>query len=399
MPAAAARAATSSRCGYDGWQPSRSTEIAAVTRASCTACSSGVPAAMPAHTAPANASPAPVVSTERAGTAGSSVPRGQQDGARGSPRQHDTRGQMPGERVQLGLVDDRDVELPDDLGVDRVGRRWIDDRGGAVGACGRDGALMRGARHLARAEPDRGSAGIRRAGHAVRAGQREYLVLTLLVDRDQRDAAVHPRDHGERRDVDALVGERAADEVAELVVAARAEEAHAHAQPRGGHGDIGPLAAGREQEAVAEYRLARLREPRRIAEHVGADRSAHGDEAAHAAPARVCARIGQAYRQLLRQRYRASVEHEAPKIVESSNPIMRRWEALPGVAQFCIVFPIWFLVFWVGHVKLLNQPVFLRGFLYGLFWGLPFSLLTLLATRSEQAKRYLREHPEEQDVH
>ena len=54
------------------------------------------------------------------------------------------------------------------------------------------------------------------------------------------------------------------------------------------------------------------------------------------------------------------------------------------------------LVFWVGHVQLLNQPVFLRGFLYGIFWGIPFTLLTLLATRSEQAKRYLREHPEEQ---
>ena len=93
------------------------------------------------------------------------------------------------------------------------------------------------------------------------------------------------------------------------------------------------------------------------------------------------------------------MEHEAPKIVESGNPIMRRWEALPGLAQFCIVFPIWFAVFWVGHVKLLNQPVFLRGFLYGLFWGVPFSLLTLLATRSEQARRYLREHPEEPDVH
>ena len=49
--------------------------------------------------------------------------------------------------------------------------------------------------------------------------------------------------------------------------------------------------------------------------------------------------------------------------------------------------------------KLLNQPVFLRGFLYGIFWGIPFTLLTLLATRSEQAKRYLREHPEEHDAH
>ena len=85
--------------------------------------------------------------------------------------------------------------------------------------------------------------------------------------------------------------------------------------------------------------------------------------------------------------------------VPANNPIQRRWEALPGVAQFAIAFPIWFLVFWVGHVKLLNQPVFLRGFLYGIFWGIPFTLLTLLATRSEQAKRYLREYPEENDAH
>ena len=84
---------------------------------------------------------------------------------------------------------------------------------------------------------------------------------------------------------------------------------------------------------------------------------------------------------------------------EAPNPIQRRWEKLPGVAQFLIAFPVWFTAFWVGHVQLLNQPVFLRGFLYGLFWGIPFTLLTLLATRSEQAKRYLREHPGEQDAH
>ena len=47
---------------------------------------------------------------------------------------------------------------------------------------------------------------------------------------------------------------------------------------------------------------------------------------------------------------------DARKMSEARNPILRRWEALPGVAQFAIAFPIWFLVFWVGHVKLLNQP-------------------------------------------
>jgi hypothetical protein len=80
------------------------------------------------------------------------------------------------------------------------------------------------------------------------------------------------------------------------------------------------------------------------------------------------------------------------------NPIGRRWEALPGPAQFVAAFLVWFVLFWVGHVTLLNQPMF-RGFLYGIFWGGTFALLTLLATRSEQAKRYQREHPEEHDAH
>ena len=35
--------------------------------------------------------------------------------------------------------------------------------------------------------------------------------------------------------------------------------------------------------------------------------------------------------------------------------------------------------------------------MYGIFWGATFALLTLLATRSEQTKRYLREHPEEKN--
>ena len=83
---------------------------------------------------------------------------------------------------------------------------------------------------------------------------------------------------------------------------------------------------------------------------------------------------------------------------EARNPIQRRWEAFPGPLQFLLAFLVWFVIFWVGHVKLLNQPVG-RGFLYGIFWGIPFTLLTLLATRSEQAKRYLREHPEERDAH
>jgi hypothetical protein len=83
---------------------------------------------------------------------------------------------------------------------------------------------------------------------------------------------------------------------------------------------------------------------------------------------------------------------------QPTNRFLRRWERLPGPAQFVVAFLVWFALFWVGHVQLLNQPVG-RGFLYGVFWGGTFALLTLLATRSEQSKRYLREHPEENDAH
>jgi len=88
---------------------------------------------------------------------------------------------------------------------------------------------------------------------------------------------------------------------------------------------------------------------------------------------------------------------EPLKTSEPRNFIMRRWEKLPGPGQFCLAFFIWFWIFWIGHVQLLNQPVG-RGFMYGIFWGATFALLTLLATRSEQAKRYAREHPEEHDA-
>jgi DMSO/TMAO reductase YedYZ heme-binding membrane subunit len=69
--------------------------------------------------------------------------------------------------------------------------------------------------------------------------------------------------------------------------------------------------------------------------------------------------------------------------------------------QFLVSFFIYFWVFWVGHVKLLNQPV-LRGFFYGIFWGATFAMLTLLATRSERMKRQQRqqaEGAEEHDAH
>ena len=249
------------------------------------------------------------------------------------------------------------------------------------------------ARNLAGAEPDGGPARVRCADQAVRPGQREDLILALRVDRDQRHAAVHPGDHGERRDVDSLVLQRAADEVAELVVAAGAEEAHPRPEPRGRNGNVRALAAGREQEAIAEHGLARTRQPGRVAEHVGADGAADCDEAAHGLGIPIWCGIAQAYRPPCTAG--GIVRAWQPRRATRSSAAGRRF---PAPLQFLLAFLVWFVIFWVGHVTLLNQPM-LRGFLYGIFWGGTFSLLTLLATRSEQTRRQLREHPEDSDAH
>ena len=107
----------------------------------------------------------------------------------------------------------------------------------------------------------------------------------------------------------------------------------------------------------------------------------------------------QAYRPRAGQRYRAAMATGETRTSPPRNPIRAAGRRCPGLAQFVIVFLVWFVVFWVGHVHAAQPADVPRGFLYGIFWGVPFALLTLLATRSEQTKRYLREHPEEHDAH
>jgi len=43
-------------------------------------------------------------------------------------------------------------------------------------------------------------------------------------------------------------------------------------------------------------------------------------------------------------------------------------------------------VLWLGHIALLNQPNG-RGFLYGVFWAIPLTVIIVGATRGERAKR------------
>ena len=133
---------------------------------------------------------------------------------RAAPRVSTTRGgQVARERVELGLVDDRDVER-----ATRSGSIALGGEGLTTADARRRRAPRRACPHAPRAGSRPGRTRPRRRtalgapGRPLAPGQREDLILALRVDGDQRDAAVHSRDHGERRDVDALVLERAADE-------------------------------------------------------------------------------------------------------------------------------------------------------------------------------------------
>jgi hypothetical protein len=76
------------------------------------------------------------------------------------------------------------------------------------------------------------------------------------------------------------------------------------------------------------------------------------------------------------------------------NALARRWESLPPGLQFLLSLPVTFVVFFLGHVYLLNQPVLYRGVFYGVFWGLLFSLLIVYATWNEKRKRIMRAEEE-----
>lgn len=65
---------------------------------------------------------------------------------------------------------------------------------------------------------------------------------------------------------------------------------------------------------------------------------------------------------------------------------LRRWEDLHVGVQLAVVAPLAILLLWVGHVFLLNQPLW-RGLTYGVFWGLLLTGAIVGATRSERARR------------
>lgn len=70
----------------------------------------------------------------------------------------------------------------------------------------------------------------------------------------------------------------------------------------------------------------------------------------------------------------------------SGSTLLERWEDLPAGLQILVVGPAAILLLWFLHVVFLNQPM-LRGFSYGVFWGVLLTIAVVGATRSERARR------------
>lgn len=67
-------------------------------------------------------------------------------------------------------------------------------------------------------------------------------------------------------------------------------------------------------------------------------------------------------------------------------PALSRWETLPGRVQFMITLPVAVVLLFFLHVIAFHLSAF-RSFFYALFWGLPFALIVVAASRNEAAKR------------
>ena len=66
--------------------------------------------------------------------------------------------------------------------------------------------------------------------------------------------------------------------------------------------------------------------------------------------------------------------------------VLVKWEDLHVGVQVLIAFVLSTIVLWLVHIALLNQPNG-RGFLYGIFWAVPLTVIIVGATRAERAKR------------
>ena len=76
--------------------------------------------------------------------------------------------------------------------------------------------------------------------------------------------------------------------------------------------------------------------------------------------------------------------------VNGQPTLASRWEELHIGVQAGVAFVVSFIVLVFAHIALLNQPLG-RALWYGLFWGVIATVLIVMATRAERAKRLRRE--------
>ena len=71
---------------------------------------------------------------------------------------------------------------------------------------------------------------------------------------------------------------------------------------------------------------------------------------------------------------------------EKTRPALTRWEALPGQVQFMVTLPIAVVLLFALHVVAFHLSAF-RSFFYAIFWGIPATLIVVVASRNEAVKR------------
>jgi hypothetical protein len=69
-----------------------------------------------------------------------------------------------------------------------------------------------------------------------------------------------------------------------------------------------------------------------------------------------------------------------------TRPALSRWEALPGHVQFMVTLPVAIVLLFLFHVIVFDLTAF-RSFFYAIFWGIPVTLIVVVASRNEALKR------------
>jgi cobalamin synthase len=76
--------------------------------------------------------------------------------------------------------------------------------------------------------------------------------------------------------------------------------------------------------------------------------------------------------------------------VNGQRTLIMQWEDLHIGVQAAAAFVVSFVLLVIAHIALLNQPLG-RALWYGLFWGVIATVIVVLGTRAERARRLARD--------